>query len=113
MGLADDPVEPGGDEPLGPAAYDRFYDQLREDVWAVVDDHHLEATYEFEDFRGALEFAYEAGELAEEAWHHPDLTVCWGEAGVTLWTHDVGGLTKADFVLAARFDRAYADHVGD
>jgi len=28
---------------------------------------------------------------------------------VELFTHDVGGLTQADFVMAARMDRAHDD----
>jgi 4a-hydroxytetrahydrobiopterin dehydratase len=107
--LAEQPVEPEGDDPMTAQEYEAYLEQLDGDVWEVVDGHHLEASYGFDDFRGALEFAYDAGELAEDAWHHPDLHVTWGEVGIELWTHDVGGLTRADFALAARFDRAYDD----
>lgn len=104
--LAEQPVEPEGDEPLGPGEYGDYRDQLDDDIWEVVDEH-LEGTYEFDDFEGALSFTSEIGELAEEHWHHPDVHLSWGEVGVELTTHDVGGLTRADFALAARMDRAY------
>jgi 4a-hydroxytetrahydrobiopterin dehydratase len=111
--LAEQPVEPEGDDPLTGQECAEFLEQLDDDVWEVVDDHHLEASYEFDDFQSALEFAQEAGDIAEEEWHHPDLHVSWGEVGVDLWTHDVGGLTRADFALAARFDRVYEDHAAE
>lgn len=95
------------DEPLGPEEYAEYLDALDETVWTVVDDHHLEGRFEFDDFRTALEFAYEVGELAEREWHHPDLHVSWGEVEIEMWTHKIDGLHKTDFVMAARMDRLY------
>lgn len=110
--LADEPCEActSEDEPLTPSEYADYLEEIRGDVWEVIDDHHLEATYEFEDFRDALEFTYEVGELAEEEWHHPDLQLSWGEVVVEIWTHKIDGLHKTDFVMAARMDRIYSDY---
>lgn len=66
----------------------------------------------FSTFATALAFAGRVGALADELDHHPDLHVSWGKLGIDVWTHDVGGLSEADFVLAARIDRALADAVG-
>jgi len=98
------------DEPLVENEYAEYRDELRDDVWEVVDDHHLEATYNFEDFRDALEFTYEIGELAEEEWHHPDIHLQWGEVNVEMWTHKIDGLHKTDFVMAARMDRIHKQY---
>ncbi|HEX7003566.1 MAG TPA: 4a-hydroxytetrahydrobiopterin dehydratase [Trueperaceae bacterium] len=73
--------------------------------WRVVNDHHLEKTYEFEDFRQALEFTNRLGELAEEQGHHPDIHLSWGKVGVEIFTHKIDGLTESDFVLAAKTDK--------
>jgi 4a-hydroxytetrahydrobiopterin dehydratase len=73
--------------------------------WDVVDEHHLWKTYEFPDFRTALEAANKLGELAEEVGHHPEITLSWGKVAVELYTHKIGGLAEADFVWAARADR--------
>ena len=73
--------------------------------WRVVDDHHLEKEFKFKDFREALAFTNRVGELAESVKHHPDLYVAWGKVRVTLWTHKIGGLSEADFILAAKVDR--------
>ena len=106
--LADEPVEPPaeGAEPLSESGYAKYFDALG-DAWEVVDGHHLEATYEFDDFAAALAFTNEIGELAEAEWHHPDIHLSWGEVGVEMWSHDIDGLAKSDFVMAARMDRIY------
>ena len=98
------------DEPLTESAYEAYLDEIDDDVWTVVDDHHLEGTYPFEDFRDALEFTYEIGELAEREWHHPDIQLQWGEVKVEMWTHKIDGLNKSDFVMAARMDRIHDEY---
>ena len=98
------------DDPLVGAELTELYEELETDVWEVVDDHHLEGTYAFEDFRDALEFTYEVGELAEDEWHHPDLHLSWGEVGVEMWTHKIDGLHETDFIMAARMDRMYDEY---
>ena len=62
-------------------------------------------TYQFRDFPGAVRFVNAVAELAESAWHHPDIDIRWNKVTLTLTTHDAGGLTKKDFVLAQKFDR--------
>ena len=73
----------------------RYHRQLGGD-WKVVDGHHLEKTYSFENFAQALAFTNRIGELAEEVNHHPDLRVGWGYVQVDLWTHKIDGLSEAD-----------------
>ena len=72
--------------------------------WRVVDGHHLEKEYSFDDFRGALDFTVKVGELAEQQNHHPDIFLAWGCVKVTIWTHKIDGLTESDFVFAAKAD---------
>ncbi|MHC4605578.1 MAG: 4a-hydroxytetrahydrobiopterin dehydratase [Planctomycetota bacterium] len=72
--------------------------------WKVVAEHHLEKEFRFRDFRGALEFTNRVGLLAEEQGHHPDILLAWGKVRVTVWTHKIDGLTKSDFIFAARTD---------
>lgn len=74
-------------------------------AWAVVGDR-LVRTWRLADFAGALALAVRLGAVAEEEQHHPELTIGWGRLRAELWTHAIGGLSEADFVLAARLDRA-------
>jgi 4a-hydroxytetrahydrobiopterin dehydratase len=72
--------------------------------WEVVEEHHLEKAFKFDDFRQALDFTNKVGELAEEIGHHPDIELSWGLCKVTIWTHKIDGLAEADFIFAAKVE---------
>lgn len=93
----------GGVPPLQGPEIEKLLSQL--DGWKVIDEHHLQKTYRFPDFRASLQFVNLIGELAESQGHHPDICFGWGRAKVTVWTHKIDGLTESDFVLAAKIDR--------
>ena len=63
-------------------------------------------TYTLTDFPAAVGFVVRIGMIAEAAWHHPDITINWNKVGVTLSTHDSGGITEKDFDLAVKFEAA-------
>lgn len=65
-------------------------------------------TYTFKDFPAAIKFVNAVAELAEAAWHHPDIGIRWNKVTLALTTHDAGGLTEKDFDLARQFDRRSA-----
>jgi 4a-hydroxytetrahydrobiopterin dehydratase len=94
----------GGVPPLAGDELRELQDRLG-GGWRVVDGHHLTKTFEFKNFRQALDFTNRLGELAEEQGHHPDIHLSWGKVGVEIWTHKIDGLTESDFVLAAKTDR--------
>jgi 4a-hydroxytetrahydrobiopterin dehydratase len=56
------------------------------------------------DFVGSVEFVDSLVGPAEEMGHHPDLEISWDTVTVTISTHSEGGLTAADFELAAKVD---------
>jgi 4a-hydroxytetrahydrobiopterin dehydratase len=76
--------------------------------WQVVADRQLEKEYRFKNFREALDFTNQVGELAEAQGHHPDIYLAWGKVKLTLSTHKINGLTESDFVLAAKADKLLA-----
>lgn len=94
---------PKGTPPLEGEALDDYRGAVS-DRWKVVDGHHLEGEFTFDDFMGALAFANRAGGAAEAEGHHPDITITWGKATVRVWTHSIDGLSENDFILAARLD---------
>ena len=74
-------------------------------AWERVGDE-LVTTVELRDFAAALAFVNAVGAAAEAANHHPDILVHgWNMVLLTLSTHSEGGLTGADFKLAAQIDR--------
>jgi len=73
--------------------------------WRVSEDgRHLTREWSFKNFARALDFVNQVSVIAEAENHHPDISFGWGYAKITLMTHDVGGLTENDFVLAAKFN---------
>ncbi len=64
----------------------------------------LQKAYKFPNFLKALAFTNAVAEEAEKEGHHPALLTEWGKVTVSWWTHDIGGLHKNDFILAARTD---------
>ena len=93
----------GGVPPLTGPDLQRLQSQLGDD-WQVIDEHHLEREYRFDDFRQALDFTVRVGEMAEEQGHHPDICLAWGKVKLTMWTHKIDGLTESDFIFAAKAD---------
>lgn len=75
--------------------------------WKLIDGHHIEKEFAFDDFAGALAFTNRVGGIAEREGHHPDVHLAWGKVKLTIWTHKIDGLTESDFILAAKADDAY------
>ncbi len=92
----------GGVPPLKGDGISTLHKQLT--GWDVVEEHHLSKIYTFPDFRTALDFVIQIGNLAEEQGHHPDIYLAWGKVQITIWTHKIDGLTESDFILAAKCD---------
>lgn len=72
--------------------------------WQVVNEHHLEKEFKFENYKEALYFTNQVGALAEEEGHHPDIHLSWGRVRIVLWTHKINGLSESDFILASKID---------
>src|SRR3954452_18606934 len=87
-------------------------------VTEAVDARHwrvllrsLRATFTAPDFTTAAAFVARIAAAADEANHHPDVVLRWGQVTVTTTSHDAGGLTQRDVDLAATLS-ALADELG-
>ena len=69
----------------------------------------LEARYETNGFAKGLELVERIGAAAEEAGHHPDLTLTWPTVLVRLWSHDARGVTERDVALARTISQIAAE----
>jgi 4a-hydroxytetrahydrobiopterin dehydratase len=67
----------------------------------------IRRAYKCGDFVGSVAFVESMVAPAESLGHHPDLEVSWVRVTVTISTHSEGGLTAADFELAAELDAAF------
>ena len=68
------------------------------------DGDALRKQFEFDDFKGSVDFVNRLTPAAEEMNHHPDLAISWNKVTVSLSTHSQGGITENDFELARKID---------
>lgn len=66
----------------------------------TVEGTQLLCTRQFKDFIEAIAFVNKLVEPSEAAGHHPDIGISYNKVTVNLTTHDAGGLTEKDFVVA-------------
>jgi 4a-hydroxytetrahydrobiopterin dehydratase len=67
-------------------------------------DSAIRKSFKRSDFVGSVNFVQSLVAPAEEMNHHPDLEISWDTVTVSLSTHSEGGVTAADFELAAKID---------
>ncbi len=73
--------------------------------WQMMElERKLFKDFKFKNFAEALQFVTRVAALAEQQNHHPDISFGWGYAEIILTTHAVDGLTRNDFIFAAKID---------
>lgn len=98
------------DEPLTEEQTEVYLKVLPD--WKIVfreGNPRLEKNYSFDDFMGAVNFANQVADLAEEAHHHPDILISWGKCAVRWWTFVYKRLHENDFIMAARTEKLFQD----
>jgi 4a-hydroxytetrahydrobiopterin dehydratase len=68
------------------------------------DGDEIVRTYEFDEYLDGVAFASEAAEIADEEFHHPEITIRYDEVAIALTSHEEGGVTEQDVQMAERFD---------
>jgi len=108
VSLADKKCVPcrGDDPPLTAEQIEPLAKQLVD--WNVEGEKKLYKEYSFKNFVKAMDFANAITKVAEEEGHHPDLFIAWGKVIVSLWTHNVDGLSDSDFIMADKIDRVFS-----
>jgi 4a-hydroxytetrahydrobiopterin dehydratase len=71
--------------------------------WILYEDK-IKKQFQFKDFSEALAFIVRIGVLAEKQNHHPELHNVYNKVTIALTTHDVGGLSDKDFLLATSIE---------
>lgn len=81
---------------------DRLIAQYRK--WELIEDRKLVKELKFADFIEAKYFLDLVAIIAEEQGHHPTFTLIYNKLKITLTTHNAGGLTDNDFIMAGIID---------
>lgn len=79
--------------------------------WEIDDSgKSISKEFEFKNFKKALEFVNNVGELAEKEGHHPDIYLySYKKVKMNLTTHVINGLSENDFIMAAKIDELIKD----
>lgn len=89
--------------PLNAEEIKQFKEKIDND-WKVVENKKIRRDFSVKDFNEAMAFAQRIALLADEEDHHPDLGIHYGLVKVEISTHNIGGLSPNDFILAAKID---------
>lgn len=71
--------------------------------WALI-NNGIEKDFTFEDFSEAFAFMTRVAMLCEVDNHHPEWSNVYNKVHIRLTTHDDGGVTEFDVILASRID---------
>ena len=69
-----------------------------------LQDGKLYRSFKFANFVEAFGFMARAALLAEKMGHHPEWSNVYSRVDVYLTTHDAGGISERDFLLASALD---------
>lgn len=82
--------------------------RLHPDWQLSPDASRLARHFTFKGFAKPSHLAALAAWFADRTGHHPDIAFGWGYCTIIYTTHDIGGLSQADFTTAAQFDALIA-----
>ncbi len=69
------------------------------------ENNALHQIFKFDNFKSALSFVNQVGEIAEKSQHHPDIFIHdYNIVDITITTHDEGTITDKDYSLAEAID---------
>ena len=90
-----------GDRPLSLEETKRLITDIPR--WTLA-DKSIQREFSFKDFRQSMDFVNQVADLAEKQNHHPDIFISYSRVKLVHSTHKVGGLSRNDFILAAKID---------
>ncbi|MFL5907400.1 MAG: 4a-hydroxytetrahydrobiopterin dehydratase [Solirubrobacterales bacterium] len=94
---------PPGTPPLPEAEVEQLSGEVP--GWERDGSGKLAREFTFDDFSSAFGLVVRVALLAEAESHHPLVELEWGRAAFKTWTHTAEGLTRNDFILAAKINQ--------
>jgi 4a-hydroxytetrahydrobiopterin dehydratase len=89
-------------EALSPASLEKKLEEIAD--WNIS-QQNLYRRFVFDNFVEAFGFMSRVALLAESMDHHPDWSNIYNRVDIYLTTHDAGGISERDFILAARINK--------
>lgn len=70
-------------------------------------ENQIQKSFSFKDFYKTMAFVNAVAWIANSQDHHPDMEVSYDKCTVKYSTHSVGGLSRNDFISAAKVDALF------
>lgn len=105
--LADENCKPyaPGSTPLSSAEVADLARHVDKDWQVNGTGKAIERVVRFKDYYQTIAFVNAVAFIANQEDHHPALNVTYDACRITFDTHTVGGLSRNDFICAAKIDR--------
>ena len=85
--------------------------QKKVDGWDIIKDKNkiffLNKKFNFKNFLESQKFINKVSKISEQEGHHPEIKFGWGYAEIKITTHAINGLSKNDFILAAKINQIF------
>ena len=99
----------GGVKPLQRTDAEALLAEL-DAAWRLNDDATgIRREFKFKGFYKTMAFVNAVAWIANAEGHHPDMEVGWGRCLVRYTTHAIDGLSRNDFICAAKIDALLPD----
>lgn len=71
------------------------------------ESNSIQRNFKFKNYYETISFVNAVAWIANQQDHHPDMNVSYNQCTVTYSTHSVGGLSRNDFICAARINKLF------
>lgn len=93
----------GGVPPLSRDEVNQYLSQVKQ--WqATTDGKMISKRFTFKNFYKTMAFVNAVAWIANQENHHPDMEVGYNYCSIKYTTHAIDGLSKNDFICAAKVD---------
>ena len=83
--------------------FKKQFESVNTESWKEI-DNSLQKTYQFSDFKEALNFINKVCDISESMNHHPEITNIYNKVTLKLKTHDKNQITDLDYQMAKKVD---------
>jgi 4a-hydroxytetrahydrobiopterin dehydratase len=78
------------------------------DSWELGSDNNsIARNFKFNNYYETISFVNSVAWIAHQQDHHPELFITYNQCKVSYSTHSVGGLSRNDFICAARINQLF------
>lgn len=81
-----------------------FKSQIDDEWHLSSSGHAIERIIRFNNYYETMAFANAVAWIAHMEDHHPEMVIAYNRCQITYSTHSAGGLTRSDFICAAKID---------